>query len=553
MADHIPNGTERILILAPSPNDASLCERFLRQARLQPYLCADTAALCSALSASAAALVVAGEALRGDAGVCIRERFAQQQEWSSLPLIVLTRRLAKASLEALDDYDIYGHVRLIERPVNSTVFVNAVKMALRERHQQYRIRDLLNERAEHVAQRDEFLATLGHELRNPLAAIMTCGEVLDSLRCEVPQAARCLDVIATQTTQIKRLLDDLSDISRIARRKLSLQCEPLDLSTTLQDVVVQVQSTLEANSQRLALDISDEPMPLLADATRLRQIFANLLVNASRYSPADSEIRLSARAHHGLAEVGIRDQGVGMSAETQARIFEPFFQAPQRDGEPQTSRSGLGVGLTLARSLVEMHAGSIHAESDGPGQGSQFRVLLPLQTAPSTVAGADRSLQTQQGPGQQGAGQQEPRQQGPGQQGAGQQAPTQQAPAHSAPDPSQRILLIEDNLDFGNGLKRLLEQRGHDVVLARDGPGGLSAAESHRPDVVVLDIGLPGLDGYEVATRLRRLRGFADLRVIAVTGFGRELDRRRSRCAGIDRHLVKPVAMPELEAAIAGR
>jgi len=525
------SNTERILVLAPSPNDAALCGRFLRQAQLQPHICADTAALCCALAEPAAALVVADEALRGEAGACIREQFSQQEEWSSLPLIVLTRRLAKASFEALDDYDIYGHVRLIERPVNSTVFVNAVKMALRERRQQYRIRNLLNERAEHVAQRDEFLATLGHELRNPLAAIMTCGEVLESLQHEAPPAARCLSVISTQSAQIKRLLDDLSDISRIARRKLSLQCELLDLSTTLQDVVVQVQSTLEANSQRLALDIGDEPMPLLADATRLRQIFANLLVNASRYSPADSEIRLSARLHNGLAEVGIRDQGVGMSAETQARIFEPFFQAPQRDGEPQTSRSGLGVGLTLARSLVEMHAGSIHAESDGPGQGSQFRVLLPLQTAPSTEASG--SLQTQQG--------------------AGQQEPTQQAPAQRAPDSSQRILLIEDNQDFGHGLKRLLEQRGHDVVLAHDGPAGLNAAESHRPDVVVLDIGLPGLDGYEVATRLRRLRGFAGLRVIAVTGFGRELDRRRSRRAGINRHLVKPVAMPELEAAIAGR
>ncbi|MEA1053180.1 response regulator [Lamprobacter modestohalophilus] len=538
MADSNLSNTERILVLAPSPNDAALCERFLRQAQLKPHICADTAALCCALAEPAAALVVADEALRGEAGACIREQFSQQQEWSSLPLIVLTRRLAKASLEALDDYDIYGHVRLIERPVNSTVFVNAVKMALRERHQQYRIRNLLQERAEHVAQRDEFLATLGHELRNPLAAIMTCGEVLDSLQLEAPAAARCLSVISTQSAQIKRLLDDLSDISRIARRKLSLQCEPLDLTITLQDVVVQVQSTLDTSNQGLALDISDEPMPLLADATRLRQIFANLLVNASRYSPAESEIRLSAGSHNGLAEVCICDQGVGMSAETQARIFEPFFQAPQRDGEPQTSRSGLGVGLTLARSLVEMHAGSIHAESDGPGQGSQFRVLLPLQTAPSTEAGADRSLQTQQGRAQRVAGQQES---------------TQQAPAQSAPDPSQRILLIEDNQDFGHGLKRLLEQRGHDVVLAHDGPGGLSAAESHRPDVVVLDIGLPGLDGYEVATRLRRLRGFAGLRVIAVTGFGRDLDRRRSRRAGIDRHLVKPVAMPELEAAIAGR
>ncbi|MFP4063293.1 MAG: ATP-binding protein [Halochromatium sp.] len=524
MADSIHStsrSAERILILAPTPSDASLCERFLREAQLQSEICADTAALCAALEQPAGALVVAGEALRGDVGACIREQFSRQETWSSLPLIVLTRRLAKASLEALDDYDIYGHVRLIERPVNRTVFVNGVKMALRERRQQYRIRDLLDERAEHVAQRDEFLATLGHELRNPLAAIMTCGEVLESLQLEAPPASRCLSVIATQAMQIKRLLDDLSDVSRIARRKLSLQCEPLELATALQDVVVQAQSTLEARNQRLELDLGDDSMALLADATRLRQIFANLLVNASRYSPDASLIRLSARARDGLAEVCIRDQGVGMSAETQARIFEPFFQAPQGEGEAQTSRSGLGVGLTLARSLVELHAGTIHAESDGLGKGSQFRVVLPLQTAPRTEAS--------------------------------QPPPGQRARARRHPSSSQRILLIEDNLDFGSGLKRLLEQRGHEVVLAHDGPGGLSAAESHRPDVVVLDIGLPGLDGYEVAARLRRLVGCDDLRVIAVTGFGRDVDRHRSHRAGIDRHLVKPVAMPELEAAIAGR
>ena len=476
--------------------------------------------------------MVAGEVLRGEVGDCIREHCSRQEDWSSLPLIVLTRRLAEASLEALDDDDLYGHVRLIERPVSRSVFVNGVKMALRERRQQYRIRDLLDQRAEHIAQRDEFLATLGHELRNPLAAIMTCGEVLESLQLEAPPASRCLSVIATQSAQIKRLLDDLSDVSRIARRKLSLQCEPLELTTALQDVVVQVQSTLEASQQRLELDLSDESMPLLADATRLRQIFANLLVNASRYSPEASLIRLSAQARDGLAEVCIRDQGIGMNAETQARIFEPFFQAPQREGEPLTSGSGLGVGLTLARSLVELHAGSIQAESDGIGQGSQFRVVLPLQADSQTDSQtAAPELADWAAPQPQG----------------------QQAQAQTPPARSQRILLIEDNLDFGSGLKRLLEQRGHEVVLAHDGPGGLSVAESYRPEVVVLDIGLPGLDGYQVASRLRRLDGFDGLRVIAVTGFGRDLDRRRSRHAGIDRHLVKPVAMPELEAAIAGR
>ncbi len=196
--------------------------------------------------------------------------------------------------------------------------------------------------------------------------------------------------------QIKRLLDDLSDISRINRRKLSLQCEALSLNATLDEVVAQVQSRIAASGQRLELEISEDPMPLWADATRLRQIFANLLVNASRYSPPETAISLSARTSDGLAEVCIRDQGVGMSAETQARIFEPFFQAPQRAGETQTSRCGLGVGLTLARSLVEMHAGSIHVESEGPGQGSQFQVVLPLQAAPQTEAVHEQQHQDQQ-------------------------------------------------------------------------------------------------------------------------------------------------------------
>lgn len=517
MSDHHAGSAERILILAPTPSDASWCERFLLQAQLQPQVCEDTAALRRILGEPAAALVLADEALRGDAGACIREHFAQQEDWLSLPLIVLTRRLAAMSPELLDDYDLYGHIRLIERPVNSTVFVNAVKMALRERRQQYRILDLLNERAEHIAQRDEFLATLGHELRNPLAAIMTCSELLDTMPLKASPAGRYLNIISTQSAQIKRLLDDLSDVSRIARRKLSLQCEPLELAITLREAVAQARSTIDESRQQLELDISDEAMPLLADATRLRQIFANLLVNASRYSPPEGLIRLSAHRRDGLAEVCISDQGIGMSAETRARIFEPFYQAPQRSGDPRVTRSGLGVGLTLARSLVEQHAGTIRADSEGPGRGSQFSVSLPLQTAPQSET-----------------------------------SPQQQAPEQTPAFRAQRILLIEDNLDFGMGLKRLLELRGHQVELAADGPAGVAAAESHRPEVVVLDIGLPGLDGYQVASRLRSLKGLETLRIIAVTGFGREIDRSRSQMVGIDRHLVKPVTVPELEAAIAG-
>jgi signal transduction histidine kinase/CheY-like chemotaxis protein len=512
---------ERILILTPARDDAELCRRFLDDAGLDHELCPDDAALCAALERPAAAIVIAEESLSRSAGACIREHLARQPAWSSLPVIILAGQHAEHRLGTLQGFDDYGRVTLLERPVRMATFIGILRLALQERRQQYRLRDLLAERAESIRLRDEFLAMLGHELRNPLAAILLCSEVLETLPPDNDRAASCRRVIGTQGRQMQRLLDDLSDMSRINRRKLALQRECVDLRRILTDAVDQVDGRLEARRQRLDLDLDGPPAPLLADPLRLRQVFANLLTNASRYSPEGGHIRVRLDTGDGLARVSIRDDGAGLSPEALQRIFKPFYQ-DQTAGAP---RAGLGIGLTLANSLVKMHAGTISAHSAGPGCGSEFVVTLPLHDADSAEAicrpQPEAGVQTQAGSG--GLDRTEPR----------------------------HILLIEDNQDFALGLKHLLETRGHRVSVVHDGADGLRTARDDHPDVVLLDIGLPGLDGYEIARRLRRIPGLSDLRVIAVTGFGRAADRQRSRLAGIDRHLVKPVAMADLEAAIA--
>ncbi len=506
---------ERILVLAPTQGDAELCDRVKASAGLPLVVCTSAAEFCQALTDPASVLVIADEALQAPSSDCVRKALAAQAHWSALPVIILARPQARADPRLLGDYEGYGHITLIERPVKMASFIGTVKMALSERRHQCRIRDLLVEREERLRQRDEFLATLGHELRNPLAAIMTCAEVLDLTAPDAEQAVRCHQVILNQAYQIKRLLDDLLDVSRITRRKLALQPEMIALDEVLQDAIDQVQGRIAEQSQVLEVEWSQAPIPVRADAMRLRQVFANILSNASRYSPPGGRIWVRLEAAGGLAEVRIRDQGVGMTQETAARVFEPFFQGQD---EGRGSLRGLGVGLTLARTLVEMHAGTIRATSPGLGRGSEMIVTLPAEP-PTALDAASGHPAT---------------------------------PLASGTRPTQRVLLIEDNLDFGYGLKQLLENRGHEVYLAESGSQGIRAAQRYQPDVVILDLGLPDIDGYEVATRLRRLSGLSAARLIMVTGQACDEERRRrDQRAGIYRHLVKPISLSELEAAIA--
>jgi PAS domain S-box-containing protein len=354
--------------------------------------------------------------------------------------------------------------------------------------------------------KDEFLAMLAHELRNPLAPIRNAAEVLRFFGSSEPRIEWCREVIDRQVGHLTRLVDDLLDVSRITRGKVTLQKERIELATAVARAVETVRPLIESRGHRLVLSLSERPVLVEADLVRLAQVMGNLLNNAAKYSPDGSEIRLAAGLEGGEAVIRVRDEGIGIPPEMLAQVFELFVQA---DRSLDRSEGGLGIGLTLVRSLVEMHGGSVEARSDGPGRGSELIVRLPALAVEE--AGEHPSA----------------------------------VPAVSA-GAGRRILVVDDNEDSAVSLALLLELSGHEVRTAGDGSAALSEARSFRPEVVLLDIGLPHMDGYEVA---RRLRGEEDLRgllLFAMTGYGQEEDVRRSRQAGFDQHLVKPVDLPKL-------
>jgi PAS domain S-box-containing protein len=377
---------------------------------------------------------------------------------------------------------------------------------------QIREAELERERAEQelreVARRkDEFLAMLSHELRNPLAPILNAVEILDRAPPEDHAlASRYHEVIARQVRHVKRLLDDLLDVSRVRQGKIQLQKQPVELEAILLQAVEMSRPLIVEKRQRLSLGLEGSRLPLLADGTRLVQVFANLLNNAAKYTDTGGHITLGVACEAGEAVVSVRDDGIGMSPDLLARAFDLFVQDTRSIDRAQ---GGLGIGLTLARTLVTMHGGSVRAFSSGPGHGSELVVRLPLAAAAEALAEAPAP---REGP----------------------------VPCESSAGPALRVLVVDDNEDVAQALQDLLTLLGHEVTLARDGPAALAAAADVRPDLVLLDIGLPGMDGYTVAEQLREI-GQDQAELVALTGYGREEDLRRARSAGFDRHIVKPV------------
>lgn len=357
--------------------------------------------------------------------------------------------------------------------------------------------------------KDQFLALLGHELRNPLAPIRNALEVLRARKNEPAVAARMLDMVERQTAHLVRLVDDLLDVSRITRGKIGLRKERADLGAAAQRTVEAMRPLLEERGHRLRLSPPAEPIVLDADPTRLEQVLSNLLGNAVRFTPSGGTIDFSVAREDAQAVIRIRDEGIGIRPEMLGRIFDAFVQA---DRLPDRVQEGLGVGLTLVRSLVEMHGGTVTAASEGPGRGSEFVVRLPCLPAERAAAPAAR-------------------------------VPSPEA----AGSRRRRVLVVDDNVDSAESLAVLLQMAGHEVRVAHDGPSALTLAREYRPEIVLLDIGLPaGMDGYEVAQRMRPAAGAAGVVLVALTGYGQDEDRRRSAQAGFDHHLVKPVDVADL-------
>jgi CheY-like chemotaxis protein len=356
--------------------------------------------------------------------------------------------------------------------------------------------------------KDEFLAMLSHELRNPLAALTAAAHVLKLSDPGRDSAIKARAVVERQTKHMARLVGDLLDISRVAMGKVALERERVNLA----EVVSRVTSTWRASGRlerhRVSLDAA--PVWVDADRARLEQIFSNLLDNSLKFTPAGRRVSISVRQEGESAVLRVADEGEGVAAEATERIFELFVQ-----GERGLDRGagGLGVGLALVKRLTEMHGGTVTAASPGAGQGATFTVTLPAVLPPAQPAAAPES-----------------------------------APRETP----RRVLIVEDNDDTRQMLHEALAFSGHDVREARDGATGLALAAESRPDVALIDIGLPDVDGYEVARRLRAAPGGRSIGLIAITGYGQAEDQRRAYDAGFDAHLTKPVAPERLKQVMAG-
>jgi PAS domain S-box-containing protein len=358
--------------------------------------------------------------------------------------------------------------------------------------------------------KDEFLAMLAHELRNPLAPITTALQLVRKRASDRDDLARPLAIMSRQTQHLSRLVDDLLEVSRITRGKIRLEREVLDASLAVSRAVEISRPLIDSRKHFLRVSLPPEPVWLDADLTRLAQVLGNLLNNAAKYTDEGGRISLSLGTEGDEVVFRVRDNGIGIPEKLLPRLFELFTQA---DDSLDRSQGGLGIGLTLVRGLVELHGGNVKAFSDGAGKGSEFVVRLPRAARP----GARDAVHP---------------------------FGWVRAPV------SLRIVVVDDNLDAAASLAEFLSEAGHSVAIAHDGLSSIDLVRRHRPDVVILDIGLPGLDGYEVARRLRREHGNS-FALVALTGYGQEEDRRRSREAGFDHHLVKPVPLDVLSKLLA--
>ena len=333
------------------------------------------------------------------------------------------------------------------------------------------------------------------------------------------------DVIDRQVTHLARLVDDLLDVSRITSGKIALRKEPLPLHHVVVGAVESSRPLIEARQHTFETVLPDEPLHVKGDFTRLSQVVLNLLNNAAKYTPEGGHIRLIVEKSGGEALIRVRDTGIGIPADLLPKVFDLFVQG---DRSLDRSEGGLGLGLTLVHHLVQMHGGSVEARSEGPGRGAEFVVRLPLLEVPSAASSPAGS--PAQGVESSSLG---------------------SSLGSSLKSRPRRVLVVDDNVDSVESMEVLLQIWGHEVRTAQDGPAALAVAAEYRPDIVLLDIGLPGMSGYEVAQRLREIPGLARMVLVAVTGYGQESDRRRTREAGFNRHLVKPVEPAHLQEILA--
>ncbi|HEX6155336.1 MAG TPA: ATP-binding protein [Burkholderiales bacterium] len=514
---------EAVLILAPTAKDAAVCRKVLEEAGVECAPCRDVGDVCAGIDGGAGMALLSEEALTHESLELLRLAIRRQPAWSDFPLLVLTEEGADSEL-VLRTLETLGNVTLLERPVRVPALVSAVRSSLRARRRQYQIRDYVSE-SDRVAaalreadrRKDEFLAILAHELRNPLAPLRNGLEALRLRPHDRESTAWARALMERQVTQMVRLIDDLLDLSRVSRGRIELKKERSDVASLVHGALEVCGTAVAAGGHRLTLDLPREPLYVSCDPTRMVQVICNLISNAAKYTPPGGSITVAARRRSsggadGTVEIAVRDTGIGIPRDMLGKVFDMFTQVAQ---SLDRSQGGLGIGLTLVKRLVELHGGTVEARSAGPGQGSEFIIRMPEHASAET---APRIVVLAEGP---------------------------------APARAQRVLVADDNRDAADSLAFMLRVAGHDVRIAYDGQQALDLAETFRPSLALVDIGMPRLNGYETARRLREKPYGAELTLIALTGWGQPDDRNRSLAAGFDHHVVKPIDPPLLERLLA--
>jgi signal transduction histidine kinase/CheY-like chemotaxis protein len=498
--------SDLLLIVAPIGRDADLMCGRLRAAGLKCATCKDVPTLCSDMAAGVGAIIATEEALTHETAAQLLKKLEEQPPWSETPLIILTGELSlEAKAHPFDALLRRTNVTLVDRPVRIKTLISAAHSALRARQRQYDIRDLMQQLEERIHERDRFLAVLGHELRNPLGAILLATQMTEE---DGKLDADKAQLIERQSRHLTRLVNDLLDLSRVAAGKIVLKRQTLDVVETVTQSVRTVMPAAQRQHLDVAVRTPDHRIFVDADPVRVDQIVTNVLTNAIKYTPEGGHVTLEVAEEDGHALIRVTDDGVGIAPERIGGIFELFAQAENAIGRAQ---GGMGIGLALVRNLVQLHDGTVHAQSDGVGKGSEFVVRLPLATKAAIDAAAA--------------------------------AVKPVANAHAAP---RRIAIVEDNADVRDLLRLKLRRLGHDVVDAGDGVEGLRVVLEKRPDLALVDLGLPGIDGFELAKEVREKLG-PDVVLVAVSGFGQPEDKRRALEAGFDEHLTKPADVKDIE------
>jgi signal transduction histidine kinase len=514
---------ERILVLTPTGRDSELVATSLRQANLDACVCDGWVTLEGQIGRGAAAILVSEEALDPAGARRLQNLLREQPVWSDLPIMLLIGRGADSQGLHVAARAI-GNVTLLERPMRVAALLSAAEYALRARRRQYESRGHLQalERAaedlsaserqlrEAHARKDEFLATLAHELRNPLAPIRNALHVLRR-RTPDPGLTPLHDIVDRQLRQLVRLVDDLLEVSRITRGKVALHLEILDVSSILRGAIETSRPLIDAARHELLVELPTEHLYVQGDSVRLGQVFSNLLNNAAKYTEDGGRIRLAARRLGDEIEVTVEDNGIGIDPAMLTSVFDIFTQVRDTSARAQ---GGLGIGLTLVRSLVGLHSGRITAHSEGRGHGSRFTVYLPIVSREAARI-------------------------------------AEHAEAHDSPTLARRIIVVDDNRDAADTLSMVLRQHGADVQTAYSALDALEALTPNSHTAVIADLGMPELDGFELARRIRADSSNVNVKLIALSGWGQHEDRARAHSAGFDAHFTKPADIDALVAVLA--